>query len=170
MSVPTICGKLDCLLIRGRQNWASLRRHAVPIVVAGTEVLAASVADAWALRRVQGRRELSERGGLGLTELAVLEALDMLTSSRPRAFPSCAEVLGEVDRRIGLGCRYGFDLRLDLARPWTVPVRLVAFRGNANPVMASQRPGPPTPSAGCHALRKSHWLPSVISWLRCRSA
>lgn len=54
----------------------------------------------------------------------------MLTYGRPRAFPSCAEVLGEVDRRIGLGSRYGFDLLLDPARPWTVPVRLVAFRGN----------------------------------------
>lgn len=73
---------------------------------------------------------MSERSGLGLTELAVLDALDVLTSGRPRAFPSCAKVLGEVDRRIGLGSRYGYDLLLDLARPWTVPVRLVAFRGN----------------------------------------
>jgi len=51
VSVPTIYGKLDCLLIRGRQNWESLRRNAAPIAVAGAEVLVASAADARALRR-----------------------------------------------------------------------------------------------------------------------
>jgi hypothetical protein len=85
---------------------------------------------------------MSERSGLGLTELTVLEALDALTSGRPRAFPSCAKVLGEIDRRIGLGARYGYDLLLDLARPWTVPVRLVAFRGNYG------EPGDGFPAAG----------------------
>jgi DNA gyrase/topoisomerase IV subunit A len=85
---------------------------------------------------------MSERSGLGLTELAVLEALDQLTSGRPKAFPSCAKVLGEVDRRIGLGPRYGYDLLLDLARPWTVPVRLVGFRGNYG------QPGDDFPAAG----------------------
>ena len=51
VSVPTIYGKLDCLLARGRQNWASLRQNAGPIMVADAEVLVASAADAWALRR-----------------------------------------------------------------------------------------------------------------------
>lgn len=51
VSVPTMYGKLDCLLIRGRQNWEGLRRNAAPIVVAGAEVMVASAADAWALRR-----------------------------------------------------------------------------------------------------------------------
>jgi hypothetical protein len=51
VSVPTMYGKLDCLLARGRQNWVSLRQHAGPVMIADAEVLVASAADAWALRR-----------------------------------------------------------------------------------------------------------------------
>lgn len=73
---------------------------------------------------------MSERTGLGLTELAVLEAIETVTGGRPRAFRKCSTVLGEIERRIGLGSRYGYDVLLDLARPWTTPVRLADGQGN----------------------------------------
>ena len=73
---------------------------------------------------------MSERTGLGLTELAVLEAIETVTGGRPRAFRTCGQVLAEMERRIGLGSRYGYNVLLDLARPWTTPVRLVDGQGN----------------------------------------
>ena len=51
VSVPTRYGKLDCLLGRGRRNWARLRQHGGPVMIADAEVLVASAADARALRR-----------------------------------------------------------------------------------------------------------------------
>jgi hypothetical protein len=44
-------GRVDCLLERGRRDWASLRRKAGYVAVADVPVLVASAADAWALRR-----------------------------------------------------------------------------------------------------------------------
>jgi DNA gyrase/topoisomerase IV subunit A len=85
---------------------------------------------------------MSERTGLGLTELAVLEAIETVTGGRPRAFRKCSAVLGEIERRIGLGSRYGYDVLLDLARPWTTPVRLVDGQGNFG------EPGDDSPAAG----------------------
>jgi hypothetical protein len=51
VSVPTVYGKLDCLLERGRRDWDRLHRDAGMIKVAGAGVMVASAADAWALRR-----------------------------------------------------------------------------------------------------------------------
>src|SRR5262249_51506053 len=85
---------------------------------------------------------MSERTGLGLTELAVLEAIETVTGGRPRAFRKCSTVLGEIERRIGLGSRYGYDVLLDLARPWTTPVRLADGQGNLG------EPGDDFPAAG----------------------
>jgi hypothetical protein len=39
-------------------------------------------------------------------------------------------VLEEFEGRIGLGPRYGYEVLVDLARPWVVPVLLVAAQGN----------------------------------------
>jgi hypothetical protein len=85
---------------------------------------------------------MSERTGLGLAELAVLEAIETVTGGRPKLFRKCSMVLGEIERRIGLGSRYGYDLLLDLARPWTTPVRLVDGQGNFG------EPGDDSPAAG----------------------
>jgi hypothetical protein len=73
---------------------------------------------------------MSDQSGLGLVELAVLEALDALTAGRPRAYPASSRATAKVEQAIGLGPRYGYDVLLDLARPWMIPVRLVSFRGN----------------------------------------
>jgi hypothetical protein len=44
-------GRVDCMLERGRRDWASLRQHAGYVAVADVRVLVASAADAWALRK-----------------------------------------------------------------------------------------------------------------------
>jgi len=51
VTVPTSHGRLDCLLERGRRDWDLLLRGAGVIRVADADVLVASAADAWSLRR-----------------------------------------------------------------------------------------------------------------------
>jgi hypothetical protein len=51
VTIATSYGRVDCLLERGRRDWEQLRRGASPLAVADVSVLAASVADAQALRR-----------------------------------------------------------------------------------------------------------------------
>ena len=51
IAVVTAYGKVDCLLERGRQDWARLRRGADLLSVADVPVLVAASADAWGLRR-----------------------------------------------------------------------------------------------------------------------
>ena len=41
-----------------------------------------------------------------------------------------AKALARIEERIGLGPRYAYELMLDLARPWIIPVRTVAVTGN----------------------------------------
>jgi hypothetical protein len=73
---------------------------------------------------------MGDRSGCGLVELAVLEAVDALTVRRPVRPVVCAKVVARIEERIGLGPRYAYDLLLDLARPWMIPVRLVAVTGS----------------------------------------
>jgi hypothetical protein len=51
VAVVTAYGKIDCLLERGRQDWARLRHGADLLPVADVAVLVAASADAWGLRR-----------------------------------------------------------------------------------------------------------------------
>src|SRR5450755_207222 len=74
---------------------------------------------------------MSDRSGIGLVELSALETLETLTAGRTRVFPGSDKVLAEIEDRIGLGPRYAYDVLLDLARPWRVPVRLVDFQGGS---------------------------------------
>lgn len=67
---------------------------------------------------------MSERTGLGIVEVAILEALQTgryLKSSR---------ALARVEERIGLAPGYAYEVLCDLARPWTMPVNLVHGQGN----------------------------------------
>ena len=50
-TVVTSYGRVDCLLERGRRDWDQLHRDAGYVPVADAQVLVASAADAWALRR-----------------------------------------------------------------------------------------------------------------------
>jgi DNA gyrase/topoisomerase IV, subunit A len=67
---------------------------------------------------------MSERTGLGVVEIALLEALE---TSR---FLRCAKALARVEERIGLAPGYAYEVLVDLARPWTMPVNLVQGQGN----------------------------------------
>lgn len=51
VTVTTSYGQVDCLLERGRRDWARLYENAGPVAVADVRVLVASAGDAWALRR-----------------------------------------------------------------------------------------------------------------------
>jgi hypothetical protein len=70
------------------------------------------------------------RTGCTFIELAVLEALDEATGGRPRAHARSAKILAGIEERIGLGPMYAYELVLDLARPWIIPVATVAVQGN----------------------------------------
>jgi DNA gyrase/topoisomerase IV subunit A len=67
---------------------------------------------------------MSERTGLGVVEIALLEALE--TSG----FLRCDKALASVEERIGLAPGYAYEVLVDLARPWTMPVNLVQGQGN----------------------------------------
>jgi hypothetical protein len=72
---------------------------------------------------------MGDRSGVGLVECSILEALDSL-GAQPGRHRRSAKVLERVEERIGLAPGYAYEVLLDLARPWTVPVRLVAVGGN----------------------------------------
>ena len=69
---------------------------------------------------------MSDRSGVGLAGLAVLETLEALTAGRPRAYVTSAEAVPGIEERTGLRPRYGYKVLTDLVRPWIMPVRLVA--------------------------------------------
>jgi hypothetical protein len=80
---------------------------------------------------VSSRSEpVSERSGLGLVEAAIVAALDSLGGRADRRHIRNARVLAAVEERIGLAPGYGYEVLLDLARPWIMPVRLVDGQGN----------------------------------------
>jgi hypothetical protein len=72
---------------------------------------------------------MGERSGVGLVECAILEALESL-GARPGRHRRSAKVLDAVQERIGLAPGYAYEVLLDLARPWQMPVLLVDGQGN----------------------------------------
>jgi hypothetical protein len=68
---------------------------------------------------------MGDRSGVGLVECAILEALDSLG-----AHARSAKVLDVVEERIGLAPGYAYEVLLDLARPWQMPLLLVDGQGN----------------------------------------
>src|ERR1700722_4219784 len=72
---------------------------------------------------------MDDRSGVGLVECAILEALDSL-GAQPRRHRRSAKVLDVVEDRIGLAPGYAYEVLLDLARPWTMPLLLVDGQGN----------------------------------------
>jgi hypothetical protein len=80
---------------------------------------------------------MGERSGVGLVEATILDALD-LVSGQPGGrrfiyegveYFGCERVLSVVEQRIGLAPGYAYDVLLDLALPWKVPVTLIAGCG-----------------------------------------
>jgi hypothetical protein len=86
---------------------------------------------------------MGERSGVGLVECAILEALGSLGAEPgwvrqpvgPKhlttpGYHNNARVLAAVEDRIGLAPGYAYEVLVDLARPWTMPLTLVDGCGN----------------------------------------
>ncbi|SRR6266568_6202890 len=73
---------------------------------------------------------MGDRSGCSLVELTVLDVLDSITARRPRAYARSAKALAGIEERMGLGPRYAYEVLLDLARPWVVPIRTVVVAGD----------------------------------------
>ena len=85
---------------------------------------------------------MSDRTGSGLVELATLETLSAATGGRPRAHVVCTRAVAGIEERIGLGPRYGYEVLLDLARPWIIPVPTVGVVGNKGDRSFPEASGP----------------------------
>jgi hypothetical protein len=73
---------------------------------------------------------VGERSGVGLVEVAILEALDA-RRARPGGRPArCEKVLAALEGELGLARGYAYQVLIDLAQPWKLPVPLVEGRGN----------------------------------------
>jgi DNA gyrase subunit A len=73
---------------------------------------------------------MGERTGVGLAECAILEALEALGAQPGRGYRTNARVLARVEDLIGLAPAYAYEVLLDLARPWMMPVSLIQGQGN----------------------------------------
>ncbi len=73
---------------------------------------------------------MGARSGIGLVECTILESLDALGARPGRGYLANARVLAAVEERIGLAPGYAYEVLLDLARPWMMPLRLVDGQGN----------------------------------------
>src|ERR1700736_4072463 len=73
---------------------------------------------------------MGERSGVGLVECAILEALDSLGAQPGRRHRGNVRVLAAVEDRVGLAPGYAYEVLLDLARPWTMPLSLIHGQGN----------------------------------------
>ncbi len=73
---------------------------------------------------------MGERSGLGLVECTFLEALDSLGARPGRGYRVSTRVLAAVEDRIGLAPGYAYEVLLDLARRWMMPVNVVSGQGN----------------------------------------
>ena len=73
---------------------------------------------------------MGERTGVGLVEVAILEALDSIGARLGRRYVKSSRVLDAVDQNFGLAPGYGYEILVDLVQPWKMPVLLVDGQGN----------------------------------------
>jgi hypothetical protein len=74
---------------------------------------------------------VTDRSGAGPIELAVLRAAGAGLARGTGPYRVCARLLPRIEAAAGLGPRYGYDVLLDLARPWVINVPLITTQGNA---------------------------------------
>ena len=72
---------------------------------------------------------MGDRSGVGLVDAPTPKRLDSL-GAQPRRHRRSAKVLDAVEVRIGLAPGYAYEVLLDLARPWQMPLLLVDGQGN----------------------------------------
>jgi DNA gyrase/topoisomerase IV subunit A len=73
---------------------------------------------------------VGERSGIGVVEVAILNALDELGARPDRGFRRSQRVLDVIEDRLGLAPGYAYQVLVDQALWWTVPVPLLAGQGN----------------------------------------
>ncbi len=73
---------------------------------------------------------MGERSGVGLVELAVLEALDERRAWPIRRPVGCLKLLLALEDQIGLAPGYAYQVLTDLALPWKIPIPLIEPQGN----------------------------------------
>jgi hypothetical protein len=73
---------------------------------------------------------MGQRSGVGLVELAILEALDAQRAWPGRRPAQCRKVLAALEDELGLARGYSYQVLIDLALPWKIPIPLVEGQGN----------------------------------------
>ena len=73
---------------------------------------------------------MGESSGVGLVELAILDALDARRAWPNRRYVQCLKVLLAMENEIGLAQGYGYQVLVDIAVPWKLPIPLVEPHGN----------------------------------------
>jgi DNA gyrase/topoisomerase IV, subunit A len=73
---------------------------------------------------------MGQRSGVGLVELAIMEALDARRARSGGRAVSCERVLAALEDEIGLARGYAYQVLIDLAQPWKLPVPLIEGIGN----------------------------------------
>ena len=162
-------GRVDCMLERGRRDWEWLRPGAGHVAVADVQVLVASAADAWALRKpVQEVVTMGQRSGVGLVELAILETLDARRARPGGRAVRCEKLLTALEHEIDLDRDYAYQVLIDLAQSWKLPVPLIEGIGNFGSHGNDRRPALATPKRDCRQSVWSCWLPSAARSRRSR--
>src|SRR5258708_668395 len=75
---------------------------------------------------------MGERSGVGLVELAILEALDARRAwpARGRGPARCLKLLLALENEIGLARGYAYQVLIDQAQSWKIPIPLIEGQGN----------------------------------------
>jgi hypothetical protein len=112
---------------------------------------------------------MGQRSGVGLVELAILEELDARRAWPGRRAVPCRKVLAALEDELGLARGYAYQVLIDLALPWQLPVPLVEGQGNFGGRGKTRRPARITPRHGCPRPARSRWPPSAARSHRSRS-
>jgi hypothetical protein len=73
---------------------------------------------------------MGQRSGVGLVELAILEALDARRAWPDRRAARCLKVLAALEDELGLARGYAYQVLIDMALPWQILVPLIERQGN----------------------------------------
>jgi DNA gyrase/topoisomerase IV, subunit A len=73
---------------------------------------------------------MGQRSGVGLVELAILETLDARRAWPGRRASPCLKVLAALEDELGLVRGYAYQVLIDMALPWKIPIPLIEGQGN----------------------------------------
>jgi len=73
---------------------------------------------------------MGQRSGVGLVELAILEALDARRAWPGKWAASCLKILAALEDELGLARGYAYQVLIDLTQPWKLPIPLIEPQGN----------------------------------------